>query len=66
LDAAYLFQNYNSYLSPEEVAVAEEFAEHIVTFIDGKEPWSKYDKDGTALVLGDDTVKEGEVWRVRW
>jgi len=40
------------------VAVAEEFANRIVTFIDGKEPWSKYDKDGTALVLGDDTVKE--------
>lgn len=40
------------------MAVAEEFAKRIVTFIDGKEPWSKYDKDGTALVLGDDTIKE--------
>ena len=40
------------------MAVAEEFAKRIVTFIDGKEPWSKYDKDGTALVLGENTVKE--------
>jgi len=74
LDAAYLFQNYNSYLNPDEVVVAEEFGKRVITFINGKEPWQKYDETGRALVLGDGGVQETnfleyngrnkEIWRI--
>jgi carboxylesterase type B len=51
LDVAYLFQNYNEHLSPEDKKVAEMYAEKIILFVNGMEPWRKYDGKGTAFVL---------------
>jgi carboxylesterase type B len=56
LDVAYLFQNYNEHLSPQETKVAQTFAEKVILFVNGKEPWSVYDeKKGTAFVLGENS-----------
>ena len=50
---AYLFLNYNEYLSPAEQKIAETFAEKMILFINGREPWGQYDEKGMAYILGE-------------
>jgi hypothetical protein len=53
LDVAYLFQNFNSHLEPEQKAVARAFAEDFVRFVNGEEPWKPVEKgDMAARVYG--------------
>ncbi|KAL1987849.1 hypothetical protein VTN96DRAFT_2252 [Rasamsonia emersonii] len=40
LDLAYLFQNYNEFLTPDQQAVATAFAEDFFKFCHGVAPWS--------------------------
>jgi hypothetical protein len=39
LDVAYLFQNFNDFMSPEQAAVGSAFAEDIFKFCYGVAPW---------------------------
>jgi hypothetical protein len=39
LDVAYLFQNYNEYLTDRQRAVAKQFAEDLILFSNAKPPW---------------------------
>jgi hypothetical protein len=53
LDVAFLFQNYNEYLSAEQRIVAESFAEHVLVFVNGKPPFPSFSPDkGGAMVYG--------------
>ena len=53
LDVAFLFQNYNEYLSGDEKAVAKAFAEHLIKFVNGKEPFPVFTGGkGGAMVYG--------------
>lgn len=53
LDVAFLFQNYNEYLSAEQTAIAESFAEHFLSFINGKPPFPDFSAEkGGAMVYG--------------
>jgi carboxylesterase type B len=53
LDIAFLFQNYNEYLSDEQRATAKAFAGHLITFVHGEEPYERYDANrGGAMVYG--------------
>jgi carboxylesterase type B len=61
LELVYFLQNYNEYLSREQLRVGEEFASRILQFVGGKEPWKRYDSKGTAFVLGDGKCEEIEM-----
>ena len=53
LDVAFLFQNYNEFLSEEQRKIAEAFASQAIDFINGKAPFPAYDNEkGGAMVLG--------------
>ena len=53
LDVAFLFQNYNEYLSAEERAVAERFAENLISFINSKPPFPAFSAEkGGAMIYG--------------
>lgn len=53
LDVAFLFQNYNQFLSAEQNASAQDFAKHLIEFINAKAPFPAYSsKDGGAQVYG--------------
>lgn len=39
LDVAFLFQNYNEFLSEEQKAVSRAYAEDFITFVNGGDPW---------------------------
>ncbi|OGE49725.1 hypothetical protein PENARI_c020G05258 [Penicillium arizonense] len=47
LDLAYLFQNYREYLTEEQQAVAEVFAEDFSKFCHGVSPWPVVDETAT-------------------
>ncbi|KAJ6027340.1 hypothetical protein N7499_000895 [Penicillium canescens] len=47
LDLAYLFQNYREYLTEEQQAVAEAFAEDFLKFCHGVSPWPVVDETAT-------------------
>jgi carboxylesterase type B len=47
LDLAYLFQNYREYLTEEQQAVAEVFAEDFSKFCHGVSPWPVFDETAT-------------------
>jgi carboxylesterase type B len=61
LELVYILQNYNEYLSHEQIRVGEEFARRILQFVSNKEPWKRYDSKGTAFVLGDGRCEEIEM-----
>ncbi|KAF2099803.1 alpha/beta-hydrolase [Rhizodiscina lignyota] len=48
LDIAFLFQNYNVYLSPGQLACAQRVANDFITFINGHEPWKEYEEKANA------------------
>jgi carboxylesterase type B len=53
LDIAFLFRNYNEYLSDQQRATAEKFAENFISFVNGKEPFPSYTPgEGGAMVYG--------------
>jgi len=67
LDVAFLFQNYNKFLSEGQNAVAEAFADRVLAFVGGKEPWKRWDvpenkevapKDKATLVVSDGGCEE--------
>lgn len=43
LDVAFLFQNFNEHLQPEQKAVAVKFAQDVIGFVNGKCEWKKFD-----------------------
>lgn len=61
LELVYILQNYNDYLSREQLRVGEEFASRILQFVSGKQPFMQYDSKGTAFVLGDGKCEEVEM-----
>ncbi|PCG94964.1 Carboxylesterase, type B [Penicillium occitanis (nom. inval.)] len=53
LDFAYLFQNFNEYLTPTQQELAKQFAEHVICFIHGKAPFpSRQSARSGAMVYG--------------
>ena len=53
LDVAFLFQNYNEFLSAEQKNIAESFANQVIEFVNGQAPFPPYDPDkGGAMILG--------------
>ncbi|EXJ76404.1 uncharacterized protein A1O5_00912 [Cladophialophora psammophila CBS 110553] len=53
LDIAFLFQNYNDFLTTEQKAVAEQFGSHFISFICGEAPFpSHVPGKGGAMVYG--------------
>jgi hypothetical protein len=53
LDVAFLFQNFNPHLAPEQKAVARAFAEDFIKFVNGEEPWKPVEEgDMAARVYG--------------
>jgi len=59
LDIAFLFHNYNQFLSETHRKVAEGFAEKVLGFVAGKEPCKTWKQGGEALIVGDDKVIVG-------
>lgn len=53
MDIVYLFQNFDNYLTPVQQACAKQFAEHVIAFINNKEPFPsrRLSKTG-AMVYG--------------
>ncbi|PYI26720.1 alpha/beta-hydrolase [Aspergillus indologenus CBS 114.80] len=49
LDVAFLFQNYNDLLSEPQRAVAIQFAEDLIAFAHGREPWKPFRWETTDL-----------------
>jgi carboxylesterase type B len=39
LDVAFLFQNFNEFLSDEQKAVARQYGEDFIEFVNGNDPW---------------------------
>jgi carboxylesterase type B len=39
LDVAFLFQNFNEFLTDEQKAVAHAYAEDFINFVNGEDPW---------------------------
>ncbi|KAI0121271.1 Alpha/Beta hydrolase protein [Xylariales sp. AK1849] len=53
LDVVFLFQNFNEYLDPEQVASAQHFGRDFITFVNGEEPYPVHDPNaGGAQVYG--------------
>jgi len=52
LDIAFLFQNYNEYLAPEQKAVAMKFAEDVIKFVNGACDWKPYGEGEGARTYG--------------
>ncbi|EXJ86766.1 hypothetical protein A1O3_03720 [Capronia epimyces CBS 606.96] len=53
LDVAFLFQNFNDYLSPEQQTSAQRFASDVIAFVHGDDPYQKHSADtGGARVYG--------------
>ena len=53
LDVAFLFQNYNEFLSSEQKNIAKSFAGQVIDFAAGQAPFPPYDPDDVgAMVLG--------------
>lgn len=53
LDIAFLFQNFNDYLEPPQRELAEKFAQDVLRFVHGEEPWRAWDSQiRVAKVLG--------------
>ncbi|KAK0110047.1 hypothetical protein ONS95_002707 [Cadophora gregata] len=52
LDVAFLFQNYNEHLEPEQRAVAVKFAEDVIKFVNGASDWKPYGEVVGARVYG--------------
>jgi len=57
LDVAFLFQNFNDYLSPQQRSGAVKLGKDVITYVSGEEPWPAFNrtrhgltsyKDGTA------------------
>ncbi|KAH7230340.1 carboxylesterase-like protein [Fusarium solani] len=44
LDVAFLFQNYNEYLSEEQRASAKSFGVDVITFVNGEAPWKAFNR----------------------
>jgi carboxylesterase type B len=62
LDIAFLFQNYNEYLSDEQSATAKAYAGHLIAFVNGEESYERYDaNDGGAMVYGPSVQAPGFV-----
>ena len=56
LDIAFLFQNYNGFLPQEQKSVAEKFGQHLIEFVNGRQPWPAYSQEqGGAMVYGPPT-----------
>ena len=57
LDVAFLFQNYNEFQSLEQKLSAERFAEHLILFVNGRDPFPEFSsgKRG-AMVYGPPTT----------
>ena len=53
LDVAFLFQNYNEFLSAEQKNIAESFASLVIDFVTGQSPFPPYNPDNPgAMILG--------------
>ncbi|KAK5054420.1 hypothetical protein LTR84_001310 [Exophiala bonariae] len=53
LDVAFLFQNYNQFLSADQKTSAQEFAKHVIAFVNGGAPFPAHSsKNGGAQVYG--------------
>lgn len=53
LDIAFLFQNFNEFLSDGQRALARQFAEHVLDFVNGEDPFpSRQAKPRGAMVYG--------------
>ncbi|KAF4967731.1 hypothetical protein FSARC_4792 [Fusarium sarcochroum] len=53
LDVAFLLQNFNNHLDDTQRASAVQFAEDVITFVHGEEPWEAFSKaQGTAILRG--------------
>ncbi|KAH7336031.1 carboxylesterase-like protein [Rhexocercosporidium sp. MPI-PUGE-AT-0058] len=52
LDIAFLFQNYNEHLEPEQKAVAVKFAEDVIKFANGACDWKAFNEGEGARIYG--------------
>ncbi|KAL5317254.1 hypothetical protein ACEPPN_014349 [Leptodophora sp. 'Broadleaf-Isolate-01'] len=52
LDVAFLFQNYNEHLEPEQIAVAVKFAEDVIKFVNGACDWKTFGEGEGARTYG--------------
>lgn len=60
-DLVFLLQNFNEHLSAEQQKLAEEFAENVIAFANGKEPWQQWkseDRVAKVLKAGETGVKK--------
>lgn len=65
LDVAFLFQNFNGKLPPEQRAAAEGFALDFMKFMAGQEPWPAYHPSHrTTKVFGPSKGESGAVTKV--
>lgn len=60
LDVAFLFQNYNEFLSPAQRASAENFGADIMKFVAGLEPWTPFSQDHPTTKIYGPSSSTGE------
>ena len=60
LDVSFLFQNFNEYLSSEQQAGADAFAEVFLRYVAGEKPWKAWEagSESTAMVFADGKAEE--------
>ena len=65
IDIIFLLQNFNEFLGEEQKAMAEEFGRDVVSFINGKAPWTEWKKakmlgpEGKTEIIDDEPPKVG-------
>lgn len=62
LDTAFLFQNYEEFLSEEQASVGRTFARHVIEFVNGEEPYGAFSSgSGKVHVYGPGGSRSREV-----
>lgn len=51
LDVAFLFQNFNDQLSPQQQKAARQFGEDVISFVSGDEIWPAFNKTQHAMAV---------------
>ncbi|KAL1887618.1 hypothetical protein Sste5346_010119 [Sporothrix stenoceras] len=54
LDVAFLFQNFNDQLSPEQRKAAEQFGKDVISFVSGDEIWPAFNKTQHTMAVYED------------
>ena len=60
LDIAFLFQNYNAFLSPGQRSCAQRFAKDVIAYVNGIKPWVPYGEGPTPAAMVYDAPINGE------